>query len=465
MKKEAGSVTPALLVIIGTMVVVIYGLLLILAMQLNYSHRQIASEEALHIAEAGINYYRWHLAHDPNDYTDGTGNPGPYVREYHDPEGGLVGYYELEITPPESGSSIVTLKSTGWTNQFPSVKRTITAKYGKPSLARFSFLSNASSWYGEGITVNGQIHSNNGIRMDGINTSSTTSAKDTYMCGSETGCHPPDNRPGVWGLGPNYNLWEFPVPSIDFDSISFDFAQMRAEAQANGLYLNDSKAEGYHLVFNSNGTFDVYKVRNTDFIRGYSVPGQGLGQEGQGGCRRLFQIITKEDHVATYIVDDNPIVFIEDHVWVEGTVKGRLTLTAATFPIASSDVDIWIKNSIKYTNYDGSDILGLISQNNIYFVRDVPENFQVDAVLIAKNGKILRHAYYSGCGGTFGGIKQNLTINGSLISFHKSYWNFGDPLVSGFISRTINYDGNALYNPPPYFPTSGEFEFISWKEE
>src|SRR5690554_1804352 len=104
MKKEAGSVTPALLVIIGTMVVVIYGLLLILAMQLNYSHRQIASEEALHIAEAGINYYRWHLAHDPNDYTDGTDNPGPYVREYHDPEGGLVGYYELEITPPESGS-------------------------------------------------------------------------------------------------------------------------------------------------------------------------------------------------------------------------------------------------------------------------------------------------------------------------------------------------------------------------
>lgn len=462
---EKGSVTPALLVIIGALVVVIYGMLLMLSLQLEYSHRQLAREEALNIAEAGVNYYRWHLAHDPADFTDGTGAPGPYVHTFNDSEGGDLGVFSLEITPPSSGSSIVSIKSTGWTNQFPSIKRTITAEYGIQSLARFSFLQNASNWYGEGTTVNGQIHSNNGIRMDGINTSLVTSAREDYMCGSETGCHPPQNMPGIWGSGPNYDLWDFPSPAIDFDSISFDFNIMMQDALDNGLYLDDSGDDGYHIIFNSNGTFDVYLVERTSFLRGYSVPGQGLGEEGAGGCRRLYQVIEDESLIGTYNVSDVPILFAEDTLWVEGTVRGRISVVSAAFPIVSSDVDIWIPDSINYTTHNGSDILGLISQNNVFIARDVPEDLNIDAVLIAKNGKIIRHGYFNWCGGTTGAVKQSLTINGSVISYFKSYWNYGDAPDSGFLNRTINYDGNALLNPPPYFPTSGGYEFISWKED
>jgi regulator of protease activity HflC (stomatin/prohibitin superfamily) len=36
-------------------------------------------ERALDIAEAGLNYYKWFLAHYPGDTTNGTGLPGPYV--------------------------------------------------------------------------------------------------------------------------------------------------------------------------------------------------------------------------------------------------------------------------------------------------------------------------------------------------------------------------------------------------
>src|SRR3972149_3738996 len=79
-----GSITPALLIITSAFVVIIYGMLSVLSLQLDSSHRQTASEEALNIAEAGINYYRWHLAHDPNDFTDGTGTPGPYNHNYYD---------------------------------------------------------------------------------------------------------------------------------------------------------------------------------------------------------------------------------------------------------------------------------------------------------------------------------------------------------------------------------------------
>lgn len=47
--------------------------------------------KALSIAEAGIEYYKWHLAHFPNDLQNGTGATGPYTITYNDPEGAAAG--------------------------------------------------------------------------------------------------------------------------------------------------------------------------------------------------------------------------------------------------------------------------------------------------------------------------------------------------------------------------------------
>ncbi len=463
--KNRASSTPAILVISASFIIVIYGLLFVLGVQLDSANRQTISERSLHIAEAGINYYRWHLAHSPNDYKDGTDNDGPYVHEYADPQGEIEGYYSLEITPPQDGSTIVTILSTGWTKNYSKVKRTIKARYGIPSLAEYSFLSNASAWYGEGSVVNGRIHSNNGIRMDGTNTSLVTSAQEEYMCGSETGCHPPTSKPGVWGSGGDQALWEFPIPYLDFDSISLDMADMRESAQDIGLYLRNSRSRGYHLLFLGDGTVRVNKVTSTTSIEGYTIPGQGIGAFGLGGCRETNQIIAGETYVGTYPLSENPIIFIEDDVWIEGTVRGRVTVAAVEFPLTSSDAIIWIPNNITYTLYNGNDTLGLVAQNNIYFTRDVPENFQVDAVMIAQKGGIIRHGYFDDCEGIEGAVKDKLTINGSVISYFKSYWNFGTGPESGFRQVEINYDKNAYYNPPPYFPTYGEYQFISWTEE
>ena len=109
--------------------------------------------------------------------------------------------------------------------------------------------------------------------------------------------------------------------------------------------------------------------------------------------------------------------------------------------------------------------IGYVPQNDIYFVRNLPNDFKVDAALMAQKGKIIRHGYLSWCGGTSQAVKNSLTINGSVISFYKSYWNFGSGPSSGFITRTITYNSDLLYNPPPYFPVTGDFEIISWREE
>ncbi len=456
LKNKRGSITPALMIIVGAFSIVIYGLLFVLTSQLDFSNRQIAGEEALSIAEAGINYYRWHLAHAPTDFKDGQTSLGPYEHDYTDPQGTKIGKFSLNIIAPINGSAIVTIESTGWSLRFPTVKRKIKAQYGKASLARYSFLQNASAWYGSGITVNGDIHSNTGIRMDGINTAKVTSAVATYTCGTETGCSPATNRPGVWGAGPNSYLWQFPIPSVDFNAISFDFQNMKTAAQSSGLYLGPSGQRGYHLIFSSNGTFQVRRVTNTSNYTSYTP---------EDGCLNRAENISSETNIGTYNVSNVPIFFAEDQLWVEGVVKGKISVVSARFPIDNYSMDIWVPNNLNYVAYDHTNNLGLIAQGDIYFGRNIPTNFRIDGALMAQKGKIIRHGYISGCGSGSWSVKNSLTINGSLISYNKSYWNFGSPPSSGFTTRNINYDADLLFMPPPYFPTSGEYEFISWAEE
>lgn len=467
---EKGTILPALLIISTAFIISIYGLLFILTLQFDFSERQSASEIGLNIAEAGVNYYRWHLAHDPQDFADGTGLEGEsYEHDYLDPQGTSVGIFSLEIIPPSQGSSVVTIRSTGWSNQYPNIKRTIEASYGQRSFAEFSFISNASTWYGTNITVNGKVHSNNGIRMDGTNTSLVTSAQETYTCGGETGCYSQStcnspctwasnscSCPGVWGGGGDQGLWQYPATQFYFENVSFDFGKMQDDANTDGLYLEPSDYAGYHLLFLSDGTVRAYEVISTSYYNGY---------DSADGCQRRYQRITNESLIGTYNVSDVPIIFAEDYLWVEGTVRGRVTVVAAGFPVETSTVDIWIPNNILYTTYDGSDTLGLIAQRDIYFGRNIPEDFQIDAVLFAQGGHIIRHAYYSACGNSSNNVKDSLTINGSVISNGKPYWNWGSGPISGFVVRTTNYDPNVLYSPPPYFPTSGTYEFISWTEE
>jgi len=450
-----------LVFMVATFSIVVYALLLVISSQFEFTFRQVASDQALNVSEAGINYYRWHLAHAPDDFQDGTGEEGPYLHEYRDPQGDLVGYFSLDITAPEVGSSILTIVSTGWSVDFPEVTRKVVVQYGQPSLASYSFLSDSSMWFGNGITVGGPVQSNNGIRMDGVNLSTVKSAKETYTCGVETGCYPQtEEKPGVWGNGGPQELWEFPVPAVDFSSFSLDFAAMRTAAQDEGIYLDESGAAGYHLVFNSDGTVAVYRVLTTNQKRGYTP---------EDGCQNLYQVIVNEELLNVYPLADNEVLFSEDTLWVEGVVNGQIMVAAARFPIGTFETSIWINDNITYLEKDGNHKLGLIAQHDIYFALDIPNDFEVDAAMVAQTGKIVRHHYnWFKCSHYPQSQRNMITIFGTVVSNEKSYWNFGSGAgqpASGFVKRVILYDQGMVYEPPPYFPAFGDYEFISWKEE
>lgn len=451
-----GSISILVLVFGLVFSAAIGGLVLVAATQYTSSTRTEAFERALTIAQSGAEYYRWHLAHDPVDFKDGTGQLGPYVHSISDPYGQTEGTFSLTIDPPASGSSIVTITSQGWLNSHPEVKRTVKARYGIPSLSKFAFLHNANVWFGSGITVHGKVLSNGGIRMDGTNDSTVQSAKATYTCGSETGCSPSQQRPGVWGAGGPQSLWVFPVPVVDFIALVVDFSTMKSSAQQNGVYLGPSGSYGYHLIFNSNGTVTVRRVTSAANRRGWSV---------ENGCENLYQQISTETDVGTYSLALKPIIFAEDNLWVNGTVNGRVTVVAARFPIDLNNMNIWIYDNLKYIAKDGHSSLGLFAQNNIYYALSVPTNFEIDGALLAQKGRIIRHNYrYGSCSSYSNAVRNNLTIYGSIISNQKSYWNYGTGPTSGFITRDVTYDTNMYFEPPPYFPMQGGYEFISWEE-
>jgi hypothetical protein len=460
-KINRGTITPALLIIASSFIIVIYALVFVLSLQFDFAQRQLASDRAFEIAEAGINYYRWHLDINQSDFQDGTGTSGPYLHDYKDLEGNLIGQYSLTITPPEDEAQIVTIESTGWTSRYPKVKRKLKAQYGKIVLTKYAFLHNSNMWFGNSITVKGPVFSNGGIRMDGHNESTIESSRYDYTCGIESGCNTPETKPGIWGNGEIDELWKYPSVPIDFDSIKVNFNDMKASAQSGGLYLGPSSHQGYHLVFLADGTVNVYDVTGASSEKGYSL---------EYGCETLLQVIVSQTLLGNYSLATTPIIFAEDNIWVEGTVKGKTTVAAARFPLGTFNATIWIPNNLIYSAKDGTNKLGLVSEKDIVFTKDVPEYLYVDGALLAQNGRTIRHHYgYFGCkSGGADKNKKEFNFYGSLISNQRSYWNFSSgpkSPASGFVKTTLDYDSTNFSDPPPFFPSWGGYQFLSWQEE
>ena len=414
-------------------------------------------EQALQIAEAGVNYYQWHLAHFPSDYKDGTNTNGPYVHNYVDTDTqNVLGQYSLVITPPANGSTIVTIASTGYTNNNPSLKKTVTVKYGIPSLAIYSFLSNDIIWIGPQETVNGQMQSNNGIRFDGAGNAPIGSAKSTYTCSSGQGSPCPHTENGVWGSANSatQSFWQFPVPAIDFSSLTSNLATLKSSAQSAGLYLPPSNKNGYSLVFNSNGTVSVYKIN--------SLINTPAASDIYGNARNEDVDYNNRSLQYTVAIPSNGIIYVEDDTWVEGTVNGRVMVTVAKLPyVASTAPNIYIPNNIFYQAKDGTDVLGLLSQQDIVVTYGAPSNLEIDAALIAQNGSA-QFFYYPGGNA----IKNTISIFGSIMTFGQWTWNWVDGNnnnVSGYATTNDTYDNNLFYAPPPGFPlSSAGYKQLSW---
>lgn len=497
------------LVTTGLFMVLLMGAITTTLLQQKLNIRKVASAQALHIAEAGVNYYRWVLYHDHEEYCNKEtckpapdyGPYGPYA--YMDSAGeNITGYYELYITPPAlNGSTIVKIRSVGWEASHPTIKRTIEVNCGIPSWSTYSTLGNSSIRFGEGTEVWGPIHSNGGIRFDGVAHNLISSALLNYddpdhcevelrwtgsnwVCDlniNEFGVHthvaPTDPYPD--GNNPPENVpdrtdvfiagRQFPAPVISFNLLNSYISDTYAKAtSSNGILFDGANTgtadpysvatfrgcaasgnscdEGFHIRLRTDNTFD---------IRGVSRVYASCGGSQSNS------IFTEEATIRNYAIPLNGVIFVKGTLWVDGQISGsRVTILAFEDPLTGSTADININNDVLYTNYDGTDSIGLIAQNDINVGQYSDDNLRIDAGMIAKTGRIGREYYPSTCTNY---IRDTITVFGSLATNNRYGFAYVDG--TGYQIRNLIYDNNLTFSPPPHYPTTGEYTFISWREE
>lgn len=397
---------------------------------------------AMSIAEAGINYYLWHLSHNNTDYCDGntcTGQSpyGPFHHEYKDQNGQSLGTYDLYVTPPSTNSNITTVKSIGKVNGKSPI-RTIIATLGMPSFTNYTLLTNNSELrIGSGEKIDGSIFVNHsGLKNDGEITGDAFSTESTYYSQFFN-----QTLPGINGSGIFDGSKLFPVPPIDFNRLGVDINILRDNAKnGGGGYYNASSDQGYHIIL-KNSRYDLYLVTRYNNT-GYNI--------------------TQERPLGTHDYPASGIIFAEDNLWVEGKIDTQKITLVAADPEAGVNQRkmIIIPSNVLYTNYDGRDKIGLISQTNIFVTRNALSNLEIDSAMIAKDGQIKINQYpYE--------HKGNIKVYGSMAHNTGLVWtyDYGGGLWSGYQTTQTVMDQSNILNPPPFFPLTGSYNILSWREE
>ena len=243
------------------------------------------------------------------------------------------------------------------------------------------------------------------------------------------------------------------------------FSSLKTYAQADGIYLAPygsteinfsgvlTAVDGYHLIFNNDGTVDIYQVTNTSGFWGYRT---GIGWTPD------FHIISSESFIERRTIPtDCSVIFVEDKVWIEGTVKGKVTVVAADLINGGYNPDAILRDDIDYSTQDGSDGLTVISEFGVYIPPQSPDNLSLKGIFVAQGDRFGR-AHYTG------DLKTQLTMSGAIVSSLRvgTQWTSGGAPVSGYLNRDNSFDRLQTTNPPPFTPTSTTTpQYILWREQ
>lgn len=513
---QRGFMIPALISLIIAFSLFGAALLMVILNNFFVVGNNVKSQQAFNIAEAGANYYLWHMSHNATDFKDGKTTPttpdptlgyGPYVHDYLDSNAKVTGTYTLWIKPQGNGSTIATVRSIGKVAG-TNATRTVEAQIGAASFSSYGVVSDTALWFGNTETADGPVYSNQGIRMDGQNTAEVYSANATYVPPSNLGGNGSTSRPGVWcdtsvTTPINCNTrskvdWIYPTTSLDFNQVSSSLCTLKKEA-----FLADSSTSA--LAALSNACSQVPTGRTSSYLpqrnATYNATRGYLVQLNPSGTYDLYNVNGEDDSktpyttaltlvsVATNItMPSNGVIFAEDNVWVRSnpTYHGRVTIAAGRLATTNS-ADIHVADDIVYSTKNGQDAVGLVAENDIMispYAAPATGNFtfEVDAAMLAQAGSANYPGTYSvstsTCSRGWVGANQKLLFYGSVASRQSWTWSWfrgsscgdsvRDPVtgywISGFLTNTTQYDYNLLYAPPPSFPITGGYNILSWRE-
>jgi hypothetical protein len=500
MKKKAGSAIAYGLIIIAALTIIIVGIMQLISTHIKYGYYVADKEKAFHIAESGIYFYRWYLAHEIEQKnqdeinTFWVSNPigvaNPYVKDYLDNNGEKIGEAEINVTFPVSGNyNVVEINSTGHTLKNLAT-RSVRATLRRSIWSDFAVISDSLVCFDKYWTINGKVMGNNGVHFDGVANNIVMSGVGSYN--DTNPLHTTYNgKDGVWtswaydnGHNCYYNTEKnscvfmagskYPVPKKDFSGVTSSLQALKSKAQApSGTTLNnctstgcyfDNSSQGRRIILKSNGTFDMCPVSdywtnngtNQHYPKKYQkVSGSGTCNDCSGAC------------LATYNIPSSGPIFVENNVWLEGTISNKkVTIVAASITDPANNANIFLMNNVKYTSYTGSDIMGIVAEGDIEILKNTPNDLKIDGALLAQNGAVTKPEYNPDCCGSGCTNNKNyiniygcvVTKNGLNFSLHK------ETCPGLILERVITYDNNLYLYPPPYFPADSFYYVDTWEE-
>lgn len=373
-----------------------------------------------------------------------------WLRDQSSPPSGTALFYPLGTNPqslgdgtylismdPDDNNAGRTLKrykiiSTGTVG---GITKQLANEIQTDSYARYAYFTNTEHfrWYGwfrvpvwfiGGDTLSGPTHTNSHFHIKaGPVFTGQVESSDNYITFFNNGSYldttstsnPPYDEP-IFQQG-----IQLGADSIDTPSKALD---LRAAAVQGGLKLTGSTT----VVLNADGTMNV-----TNSHKGWDNENMPLPTNGA-----LF-------------VDGGDLT-------VSGTLNGQLTM--------GTNKNIVIINNITYaddprSNPNSDDMLGLISEKDVVVSENTPYNVEVGGSIMALGNSFIVEEWWEGP------AKGTLTVYGGIIQRERgpvgTFSSVTGQKLSGY-SKDYRYDARLVNSPPPFYPTTGDYISLCWKE-
>jgi hypothetical protein len=503
--------------LLGTLILVFvvstFGIALLTMTQndIKLSTLQKASKETFYIAESGIEHAISYLENSGTPYFPSQ----HYLTEENDHYIDIGnGKYKASIQSATTFSYII--QSTGerpWTNTSGKITKTIESKVILENFAMYAYFSNKELfpadidasyggqkiWFYGNDLIGGPLHSNDRLHMAGTPTfkGPVTSAWVNPTDSSDVSWEKYDSQTNPNFLGdPPYEGGVDPIDLPKYRQVTDPTDPKSLQRIAAGSFDLTSPNGAYVPNDGFNVSNGIWVKGDVDTLTlGTTVQGNSQIKITQGSAITTITTITTSITVSgitypsgttlvqkpdsTYVKYNgfyNGVLFVNGKLKnlssTTGGVKGKLTI--------ASNNTITIGNNILYktkvdnpncfdvpvgTYPDIPDSLGLVSEGNIMIASGAPTNLEINAILMALGTSF----YYEGWKNQ---LKGTLTVHGSFIQEQRgpvgTFNSWGK--VSGY-TKNYQFDTRmSINNPglgqalPPYFPTTGKYIKLYWKE-
>lgn len=328
----------------------------------------------------------------------------------------LGGAYTVAVADLDSGRIRITADAT-----YASMTARVQLVLGISSFSKFAYFSNIEggiNWV-TGDTVWGPFHTQQKLTVNG---SPTFYGKVTAKNGLTKS--PSSSKPNFYG-GYQQGV------NIDLPS---NLNPLVAAAQSGGAYWNN---QDVWLEFKADGKV-TYRLGSAT--------------------------ATPTTVLLSTLAPNGVIMANNGNLRIKGKVSGKVTISA-TGSSGLAKGNVYVDSSVTYVNNPmsgpSSDLLGIVADNNVIVTDNTNNagNVNLHATVFSRSGGLTAQNHNSRpAGGTLtvlGGIQQYQRGPVGTVS--------GGVIATGF-QKNYRYDERLYAETPPFFPTTGSYEVLSWYE-